>query len=150
MNPFQSLREYEEFVYTLKQRFSVIQRSTLVVIRRGTQVAVLQGELTFDHGYRINLKERLSSETGSVVIEAYGYELWRDADKISWYDSQPHPDDPELAGTHPHHKHIPPDIKHHRIPAPEMSFIRPNIPALVGEIESLIRKIESEAEAKRV
>jgi hypothetical protein len=43
-----------------------------------------------------------------------------------------------------------PGIKHHRIPAPEMSFIRPNIPALVGEIESLIRKIESEAEAKRV
>jgi hypothetical protein len=28
-----------------------------------------------------------------------------------------------------------PDIKHHRIPAPELSFTRPNLPFLIGEIE---------------
>jgi len=29
---------------------------------------------------------------------------------------------------HPHHKHISPDLKHHRIPAPNLSFAQPNLP----------------------
>jgi hypothetical protein len=44
------------------------------------------------------------------------------------------PNDPTLASTHPHHKHIPPDIKHHRIPAPGLSFTQPNLPFLIEEI----------------
>jgi len=32
-------------------------------------------------------------------------------------------------------KHVPPDIKHHRVPAPELSFTRPNLPVLIAEIE---------------
>jgi hypothetical protein len=28
-----------------------------------------------------------------------------------------------------------PDIKHHRVPAPELSFTRPNLPFLIEEIE---------------
>ncbi|MBU1660392.1 MAG: hypothetical protein KKD28_02845 [Chloroflexi bacterium] len=138
MNPFQSLREYEEYVYTLKQRFSSIQRSTLVVIRRGKRVAVLEGELTFAQGYRITVQERLSFDTGTVEIEFYGYELWHNVEKIAWYDAQPHPNNPALASTHPHHKHIPPDIKHNRIPAPNMNFAQPNLPVLIGEIENLV------------
>ena len=35
-------------------------------------------------------------------------------------------------------KHVPPDIKHHRIPAPDISFTRPNLPVLLQEIEALI------------
>jgi hypothetical protein len=49
----------------------------------------------------------------------------------------PHPNDPTLASTLPHHKHIPPDIKHHRIPATEMSYNRPNLPAIINEIEEI-------------
>lgn len=139
MNPFQSLHDYEEFVYTLKQRFSSIQRSTLIVAQRGKRTATLQGEITFAQGYRITLKERLSFDEGPVVIEDYGYELWHYADRIAWYDAQPHPTDSALASTHPHHKHIPPDIKHHRIPAPNMSFTQPNLPALIKEIEGLLK-----------
>ncbi len=37
----------------------------------------------------------------------------------------------------PHHKHTPPDIKHHRIPAPNMSFTQPNLPALIQEIDEV-------------
>ena len=139
MNPFQSFRDYEEYVYTLKQRFPSIQRSTLVVVRRGRLVAVLRGELTFGRGYRITVEERLSFDTGPVEIEFYGYELWHKADKIAWYDAQPHPNDPTLASTHPHHKHIPPNIKRNRIPAPNMSFTRPNLTAIIHEIEELIQ-----------
>jgi len=57
-----------------------------------------------------------------------------------WYDSMPHPDVPELQSTHPHHKHIPPEIKQHRIPAPEMSSTRPNLPVLIREIEALLKQ----------
>ncbi len=35
----------------------------------------------------------------------------------------------------PHHKHVPPDIKRNRIPAPALSFTRPNLPLLIEEIE---------------
>lgn len=141
MNPFQSLRDYEEFVYTLQHSFPAIQSSSLVVIRRGKRVAILQGELTFAYGYRMVIKERLSYDD-AVVIEAYGYELWHNIEKIAWYDSQPHPDDPSLAGTHPHHKHIPPNIKRNRIPAPQISFTQPNLPVLIQEIEDLVKETE--------
>ena len=140
MNPFQSLRNYEELVYTLRQRFPSVQRSTLVVLRRGKRTATLQGEIAFAQGYRITLKERLSFDEGPVVIEDYGYELWHRGEKIAWFDAQPHPDDPTLASTHPHHQHIPPDIKHHRIPAPNMSFTQPNLPALIREIEKVLEE----------
>ena len=140
MNPFQSLRDYEEFVYTLKQRFPSVQSSTLVVVQRGKRTATLHGEIAFAQGVRITLKERLFFDEGPVLIEDYGYEVWHKGDKIAWYDAQPHPDDPVLASTHPHHKHIPPDIKHHRIPAPNMSFSQPNLPALIRETEKSLKE----------
>lgn len=138
MNPLQSLRDYEEFIYTLKQRFTSIQGSTLVVIRRGKRTALLVGELVFKRGYRISLKERLSYDNEVVSIEDYGYELWHNNEKIAWYDAQPHPNDAEFAPSFPHHKHVPPDIKHHRIPAPHISFNQPNVQVLIQEVEKLI------------
>jgi hypothetical protein len=38
------------------------------------------------------------------------------------------------ASTDPHHKHVPPDIKRHRIPAPGLSFEQPNLPFLIAEV----------------
>ena len=46
----------------------------------------------------------------------------------------------EFVYTHPHHKHILPDIKHHRIPAPDMSFTHPNLQALIRKIEELLKE----------
>jgi hypothetical protein len=141
VNPFQSLRDYEEFIYTLRQHYASIQRSTLLVVPRGKRVAIVRGELAFAQGYRLTVQERLSFDSGSVVIEFYGYELWHNANKLAWYDAQPHPHTPALAGTHPHHKHVPPDIKHHRVLAPGMSFAHPNLPVLIQEVESLVGQI---------
>jgi hypothetical protein len=59
-----------------------------------------------------------------------------------WYDDFPHPNDASLAITFPHHKHVPPNIKRHRVPAPTMSFCRPNLPQIIEEIESLISKLD--------
>lgn len=139
MNPYQSLPDYEEFVYTLRQSFSSITSSTLVVVRRGALIVTVSGEIVFPKGYRLVVKERLTFDAGPLVLEHYGYEVWRGNEKLYWYDSQPHPHDSTLAVTHPHHKHTPPDIKHHRIPAPELSFTEPNLPYLIREVEQLLR-----------
>jgi len=135
MNPFRSLREYEIFIYTLRQRFASILSSTLIVAQRGPQYAELTGDIVLPHGYRLVVYERLTWDAGPLVIEGYGYEVWRGSEKLYWYDSQPHPMDPTLASTDPHHKHIPPDIKHHRVPAPGLNFTSPNLPFLIREIE---------------
>jgi hypothetical protein len=140
------LHDYEEFIYTLREGYPSIQHSTLVVIRLGQRSAILERELTFAQAFRITVQEQLSSDTNAVVIDFYGYELWHGSTKIAWYDPQPHPNNPALASTHPHHKHVPPDIKHHRIPAPEMSFARPNLPALIREIEALIQQTLAESD----
>jgi len=73
----------------------------------------------------------------------YGYEIWHNSVKIAWYDSQPHPNDSKLAVSHPHHKHIPPDIKNNRIPAPHLSFTKPNLPVLIREIEHMVENGKS-------
>jgi len=95
----------------------------------------------FDHDIRLVVRERLLYDRSPLTIDWYGYEVWSGEEKLFWYDSQSHPGEPELQDTHPHHKHIPPDIKHHRVPAPEMSFSRPNLPVLIREIEGLIQSL---------
>ena len=137
MNPLQSLPDYEQFVYTLPQRHASIRFSTLTVIRRGATIALLTGTVELVGGYRLVAREKLSFAEGPGVIVGYGYEVWQGERLLYWYDSQPHPDDPTLSETHPHHKHIPPEIKNHRIPAPGLSSSQPNLPFLITEIEKL-------------
>jgi len=140
MSPFQSLRDYEQFVYTLPQQFPSIVSSTLTVIRRGKYLAEATGELFFPVEIRLIVYERLTWDTGVIVIEGYSYEVWRGSEKLYWYDSQPHPDDTALAATDPHHKHIPPNIKHHRVTAPGLSLAQPNLPLLIEEINQMYAK----------
>jgi len=135
VNPLNSLTEYEEFVYSLPKQLSAIDYTTLVVARRGVATATVRGEIIFSGGIRLVVSERLMLDAGVLRIVSYGYEVWRGAEKLYWYDSQPHPDDPALASTHPHHKHVPPDPKHNRQPAPELSFTAPNLLFLIAEIE---------------
>ena len=63
------------------------------------------------------------------------------------YDPMPHPDVPELQSTHPHHKHVHPDIKRHRIPAPGISFTEANLPFLIDEMEALLAEAGQTASA---
>lgn len=71
------------------------------------------------------MREEVDLDAGLII--SYGYEVYQGEERLYWYDDFPHPNDTTLASTMPHHKHIPPDIKHHRIPAPNMSFERPNL-----------------------
>ncbi len=141
-NPLRTPYDYELFLYTLAEEFPSVRSSTLVFIRRGATLARVTGEVQFEQGIKLVVRERLLYNNLPLNIHWYGYEVWQNDEKRYWYDSQPHPNDPSLASTHPHHKHIPPDIKHNRIPAQNMSFTQPNLPELILEIEQLIVKIE--------
>lgn len=135
-----TVEDYELFLYSLSERFPAVRRSTLVLARRGATLARVAGELSFDLGFRLVVRERLVFDRLPVVIDSYGYEIWRADEKLCWYDSQPHPNEPALQATHPHHKHVPPEMKHNRVPAQNMSFERPNLPVLVEEVETLVRE----------
>ena len=131
------LSAYERFVYGLPGTFSVIRLSTLVVVRHSAAFAELTGTLFFENEITLEVWEDLDFARG--VIAGYSYAVNQRGSRLYWYDPQPHPNDSTLQSTHPHHKHVPPDIKHHRIPAPGMSFTEPNLPYLIKEIEHRLR-----------
>lgn len=143
-DPLRTPEDYELFLYTLTERFPSVRRSTVVFIRRGSTLARITGELHFDQEIRLVVRERILYHRLPAVIDWYGYEVWQGKEKLYWYDSQPHPGDPALQSSYPHHKHVPPDIKHNRIPAPEMSFTQTNLPVLIREIETLVKEKKSD------
>ncbi len=134
---FSTVDAYEQFLYTLAHNYASVQSSTLVLIRYGKSVAVVKGDLHFAQDVRLVVREQLLA-LPIVEITDYGYEVWQGSQKLYWYDPQPHPQIPALQSTHPHHKHIPPDIKHNRAPAPGLGFTTPNLPFLINEIEQII------------
>ncbi|MCX7011511.1 MAG: DUF6516 family protein [Candidatus Sumerlaeota bacterium] len=144
-NPFRTPEDYELFLYSLRERYAGIHASSLAFIRRGASLARMTGEACFDEGLRLVVRERLVFDRLPMTLDSYGYEVWRGEKKLYWYDSQPHPDDSALQATHPHHKHVRPDIKRHRIPAPALSFTQPNLPALIEEIEALVESLKAQA-----
>ena len=117
--PLRTPEDYELFLYTLTERFSSIRSSTVTFVRRGVSLGRVAGEICFDYGLRLVIRERLVWQRLPVVIDSYGYEVWQGDEKLYRYDSQPHPNEPDLESSYPHHKHISPNAKHHRVPAPD-------------------------------
>lgn len=138
-NPLRTPEDYEIFIYTVAEQYPEVLRSTITFVRLGASLAKVSGEIEFEEGYRLAIRERILYDRLPAVIDWYGYELWNGGEKLYWYDSQPHPNDQSLRSTDPHHKHIPTDIKHHRIPAPHMSFTNPNLPTVIEEIIELVK-----------
>lgn len=150
--------EYEELVYGLTIRFPEIRLSTLVVAPSAYAIARVTGMVALGEDIVLCVYELVDFRQGCIL--SYRYEVTRAVppfvekalpstdeycavhfagkEKLYWYDSQPHPDEPSLQSTHPHHKHVPPDIKHNRIPAPGLSFTMPNLPFLIEEIQALL------------
>jgi hypothetical protein len=91
------------------------------------------GSVTFGEGIELRVFEAIDFAAGEILD--YGYTVYRGEEKEYWYDPQEHPGDPSLASTYPHHKHVPPNIKRNRVPAPALSFEQPNLPFLIEEIE---------------
>lgn len=152
-NPLASPNDYAAFIHDLPNRHPIIEWSSLAYIPLGTKVGKVSGMIFFGDYVILCVQEFLNFELH--VIEGYGYEVSRShaeaddlptaeaycrasyqaKDKSYWYDSFPHPNDPTLASTHPHHKHIHPNIKRNRVPAPDLTFTAPNLPFLIREVE---------------
>ena len=133
-NPLKSLADYSYFVAETLNRPSVL-RSTIRVWSTSPFTGMAEGEATFTNGTRLRIREELDFADG--LITSYGYEVYRGTERLYWYDDFPHPEDPTLASTFPHHKHVPPDIRHNRISASNLQFAHPNLIAIIEEIESL-------------
>jgi hypothetical protein len=136
-----SFEAYCHLIAALPDQFPSIRTSTLTAYRIGPFAAEVEGQVTFEAGYVLDVWELLN--LSDRTIHNYSYELERTGERVWWYDPTEHPRDATLRSSHPHHKHIPPDIKHHRIPAPELSFTRPNLLVLIAEVERLLASRES-------
>lgn len=132
INPLKSLSDYSQFVVKLLRQ-SNVKSSTVVVWSDSPYTGIAEGEVIFTNRLKLRIREEVDFEAGIII--SYGYEVYRGEERLYWYDDFPHPNDPTLASTMPHHKHIQPDIKHNRIPAPNMSFDSPNLPIIIQEIE---------------
>jgi len=139
---FPSRAEYERLVYGLVDDPRVTG-STLRLYSTSTLTAILEGSVHLRNGLELRIIEVLDFKAGR--IQHYSYTVFRGAEKVRWYDSQPHPENLELAATFPHHRHEPPDtstgsvqrIKHNRRPAPGVSFQAPNLPTLIADCIAL-------------
>ena len=133
-NPLSSLTHYSETITELIAQSSA-ERSTVAVWSTSPYTGIAEGEIFFARNFRLRIREEI--DFAEALIVSYGYEVYRGDEKLYWYDDFPHPDDPTLASTFPHHKHVPPNIKRNRIPAPKLSFTEPNLPFLIQEVETL-------------
>ena len=132
-SPLSSLQVYSQFIASVPDQFPSVRRSTLTLYSVSPRHLVVRGELEFAGGIRLRVAERI--DTARARMTWYSYAVLRGAEELYWYDPQPHPDDPSLASTFPHHKHVPPNIKRNRMPAPGISFTRPNLPFVIHEVE---------------
>ncbi len=136
-NPLGSLSEYSRYIVEVLNRSSV-KYSTVKTWSTSPYTGIAEGEVYFVNDIRLRLREEL--DFNDNLITAYGYEIYQKGKKLYWYDDFPHPHDPNLASTFPHHKHVEPNIKNNRAPAPGISFKKPNIQQIIEEIEKFIER----------
>ncbi len=127
--------DYSRFIYELLSNRASVASHTLTVYTIGQTVGMVRGEINFLSGHTLHVFEQVDFLAQRIL--KYSYEVYEHDVQLWWYDPMPHPHIPELQSTHPHHKHVPPDIKHNRIPAPGITFVQPNLPYLIAEIEAV-------------
>jgi hypothetical protein len=133
-NPFNSIDNFSKFVAELLNRKSIV-KSTVSIWSASPYTGIAEGEIFFSSVHKLRMREEIDFE--DTQITSYGYEIYLGDERLYWYDDFPHPSDPNLATTLPHHKHIPPDIKRNRQPTSDISFFQPNLPFIIQEIEAL-------------
>ncbi|MDI6770102.1 MAG: DUF6516 family protein [Anaerolineales bacterium] len=127
-----SCTDYEALIYSLPHSNpEQIQASTLRLYSTSAQTARVVGEIRFRNGLVLQIREFLDFKARQ--IRDYSYTIYHGEQKIRWYDPQPHPHDPALAATFPHHYHEEPGIKLNRRPAPGITFDSPNLPRLIED-----------------
>jgi hypothetical protein len=123
---------YSGWVYGLAARHPFVTSAKLVLAPIGATLAKLEGCVECQGGIRLEVWELI--DFSARRIRTYSYEVYRGDEKICWYDSWEHPENPALASTFPHHKHVPPNLRDHRVPAPGISFESPNLDVILNDV----------------
>ena len=133
--PIPEKTAYEQLVYNLADAHPEITRSTLALYTVSAYTAIVEGSLFFATGLELRILEALDFRRAR--IQRYSYTVFRGADKVRWYDPEPHPENPALASTFPHHFHDLPDQKNNRRPSPGIAFDAPNFATLIADCIAL-------------
>jgi len=136
---------YERFIYSLPVAHPEIQSSTLHLYANSPTTCFVRGSIWFRNGLELGVFEYLDFLDGELLN--YQYTVFHGQERIRWYDAQPHPENPELTSTFPHHLHEPPDIKHNRKPAPGISFQSSNLSTLIADCIALGADLPAEPPA---
>jgi hypothetical protein len=126
---------YEHLLYTLPQQHPEVVSSSLHLFTASAAVGLVKGSVQFRNGLELRVYEMIDLSDGEILT--YSYDVLQGEKLVRWYDPQPHPNDPNLASTFPHHLHTPPDIKHNRQPAPGITFAVPNLTTLIEDCIAL-------------
>ena len=132
-SPFADIKSYSACIYTLQERHPFVTASTLTLVPIGATLARLEGCIECGRDIRLDVFELVDFQAGR--IHTYSYEVYWAGEKICWYDSWEHPEDPALSATFPHHKHLPPNLRDHRVAAPGISFNAPNLDAVLNDVQ---------------
>lgn len=130
--PLDDLESYSAFVYSLTVRHPHVTHSTLTLAPIGATVAKLEGRVECEGAIHLEVWELI--DFAAQRIRTYSYEVYRGGEKVCWYDAWEHPEIPALAATFPHHRHVPPDLRNNRIPAPGISFESPNLDVVLSDV----------------
>jgi hypothetical protein len=130
--PLGDIASYSAFVYALAERHPFVTSSTLALAPIGATLAKLEGRIECRGGIHLEVWELI--DFAAKRIRTYSYEVYRGDEKICWYDSWEHPEIPTLATTFQHHKHIQPNLRDNRVPAPGISFASPNLNAVLEDM----------------
>jgi len=114
------------------KHYLAIERLEASLYTLGTNICRASGIITFKKEISLKFVERINIKITNIYF--YSYEIRQDSRVLYFYDPQPHPENHNLASTFPHHKHVPPNIKRNRHPAPGISYEKPNLPFLIQEI----------------
>lgn len=128
-----SYEKYTQLIFSLLADRPSVEQHTVSVYTTSRTTGIVRGQVVFHSEYVLRIFEQVDFLSRRIL--KYFYEVTYRGEQIWWYDPMPHPHDPELQSTHPHHKHVKPNIKRHRIPEARLSFVKPNLPWLVDEVE---------------
>ena len=130
--PLDDLASYSAFVYALRERHPFVTSSTLTLAPIGATLARLEGRIECRGGIQLEVFELIDFTTRR--IRTYSYEVYREGEKVSWYDAWEHSEIPELKPTFPHHKHVLPNLRNNRVPVPGISFESPNLDVVLEDV----------------
>ena len=79
---FDTIADYERFVYSLADTFPSILLSTLRIVRSGPAGGQVVGALTFPNDVRLDVAEQIDLDAGYLEILQYGYVVWQGSTRL--------------------------------------------------------------------